>query len=182
VCGLLPSSVAGCCKAAKVRLRLPLLQSLAAPGLLRIITLLIILEDYETDPSSHTILTSLPWHYPFIVLRRAAREQPDPTFFDTEAEYFLTSITPHRGTQAGGTRVVLTGGGFNVNFFTAGNYVYIGDGDDQVPCDVIEGACSVQCGGPNTLVCDTGAWTREESPRKGSGWLDVTVYGKLCDR
>ena len=63
-----------------------------------------------------------------------------------------------------------------MNFFTAGNYVYIGDGSNQVPCDVIEGACSVQCGGPNTLVCDTGAWTRESSPRIGSGWLDVTVY------
>ena len=66
-------------------------------------------------------------------------------------------------------------GGFNVNFFTAGNYVYIGDDKNQVQCDVIEGACSVQCGGPNTLVCDTGEWTFEDSPRVSSGWLDVTV-------
>jgi hypothetical protein len=68
---------------------------------------------------------------------RAAK--PDPTFVDT-TEYFLTSITPNRGTRAGGSRVTLKGGGFNVNFFTAGNYVYIGsDSTSWVPCDVIEG-------------------------------------------
>jgi hypothetical protein len=68
---------------------------------------------------------------------RAAK--PDPTFVDT-TEYFLTSITPNRGTRGGGSRVTLKGGGFNVNFFTAGNYVYIGsDSDGWAPCDVIEG-------------------------------------------
>ena len=68
---------------------------------------------------------------------RAAK--PDPTFVDT-TEYFLTSITPNRGTRGGGSRVTLKGGGFNVNFFTAGNYVYIGSDDTSwVPCDVIEG-------------------------------------------
>lgn len=74
-------------------------------------------------------------------------------FVDT-SEYYVTSITPNRGTIEGGTRVTIRGGGFNVNFFTAGNYVYLGneDTDEWVPCDVIEGACSVQCGGPNTLV------------------------------
>ena len=41
-------------------------------------------------------------------------------------------------------------------------------------CDVIEGACSVQCGGPNTLVCDTREWTYTH-PRESSGWLDVKV-------
>jgi hypothetical protein len=53
--------------------------------------------------------------------------------------------------------------------------VYIGDRDTNVwvPCDVIEGACSVQCGGPNTIVCDTGEWTGH--PRLGSGFLDVKV-------
>ena len=64
---------------------------------------------------------------------------PDPTFVDS-TEYYLTSITPNGGTRGGGSRVTLKGGGFNVNFFTAGNYVYIGsDETSWVPCDVIEG-------------------------------------------
>jgi len=76
---------------------------------------------------------------------------------------------------------VLSGGGFNTNFYTGGNYVYIGSDDidglatsEWQTCDVIEGACSVQCGGPNTLVCDTREWTYN-NPRSGSGWLDVKV-------
>ena len=70
------------------------------------------------------------------------------------SEYYVSSITPNRGPVEGGTRVTIKGGGFNVNFFTAGNYVYIGDEDSDTweTCDVIEGACSVECGGPNTLV------------------------------
>ena len=65
--------------------------------------------------------------------------KPDPTFVDV-TEYYLTSITPNVGTRGGGSRVTLKGGGFNVNFFTAGNYVYIGsDSSTWVPCDVIEG-------------------------------------------
>mmetsp|Transcript_24658 Transcript_24658/g.50607 ORF Transcript_24658/g.50607 Transcript_24658/m.50607 type:complete len:191 (+) Transcript_24658:89-661(+) len=99
---------------------------------------------------------------------------PDPTFVDT-TEYYLNSITPNRGTRGGGSRVTLKGGGFNVNFFTAGNYVYIGNSDNGwSQCDVIEGACTVQCGGPNTLVCDTGEWTAG-SNTQSSGWLDVKV-------
>jgi hypothetical protein len=75
----------------------------------------------------------------------------------------------------GGTRVSIKGGGFNVNFFTAGNYVYIGsDATTWVPCDVIEGACSVQCGSANTLICDTGMWN-VRTPLVDSGWLDVKV-------
>ena len=71
--------------------------------------------------------------------------------------------------------MTIKGGGFNVNFFTGGNYVYIGsDSTEWVPCDVIEGACSVDCGGPNTLVCDTGPWTFNAFS-SDSGWLDVKV-------
>ncbi len=74
--------------------------------------------------------------------------KPDPTFIDPN-EYFLTSITPNRGSRDGGARVTLKGGGFNVNFFTAGNYVYIGSAATSwVPCDVIEGACTVQASLP----------------------------------
>jgi hypothetical protein len=96
------------------------------------------------------------------------------TFIDPN-EYYINSITPQRGTKSGGTRVVLSGGGFNTNFYTGGNYVYIGR-DDRMwqPCDVIEGACSVQCGGPNSLVCDTRGWTYND-PLSPSGWLDVKV-------
>ena len=102
--------------------------------------------------------------------------KPDPTFVDSD-EYYLDDVYPDRGTKGGETRLTLKGGGFNVNFFTGGNYVYIGRDDEEwVPCDVIEGACSVECGGPHTLVCDTRAWTfNEENFRSGSGWLDVKV-------
>lgn len=69
----------------------------------------------------------------------------------------------------------MSGGGFNTNFYTGGNYVYIGsDASEWQPCDVIEGACSVQCGGPNTIVCDTRQWIYND-PRSASGWLDVKV-------
>ena len=139
----------------------------------------------------------------------------DPTFED-KTERYLTAITPNRGTIGGGTKVFVTGGGFNVNFFTGGNYVYIGsDATEWTPCDVIEGrteitnfcppsplsivripnddnliridpsrsfllfcapgACSVDCGGPKRIVCETQEWTHETSRRTNSGWLDVKV-------
>lgn len=98
---------------------------------------------------------------------------PDPTFVDS-SEYYVTSISPNIGTLSGGARVVIKGGGFNVNFFTSGNYVFIGSNTrGWVPCDVIEGACTVQCGGPNTLVCDTNPWPG--GALSDSGWLDVKV-------
>ena len=54
--------------------------------------------------------------------------------------------------------------------------VYIGSGDKQVQCDVIEGACSVECGGPKTLICDTQEWPEDMDTGSSSAWLDVTVY------
>ena len=101
--------------------------------------------------------------------------KPDPTFIDSD-EFYLTSISPNRGMIGGGSRVTLKGGGFNTNFFTGGNYVYIGsDSTEWVTCTVIEGACSVECGGPKTIVCDTGEWTYGGSALAASGWLDVKV-------
>jgi hypothetical protein len=92
------------------------------------------------------------------------------------SEYYLTSISPNRGTLDGGSRVVIKGGGFNTNFFTAGNYAYIGsDETEWVALDVFAGACTVQCGGPNTLIADTGPWTYGNF-RTHSGWLDLKVY------
>ena len=40
---------------------------------------------------------------------------------------------------------------------------------------MIEGTCSVQCSGPNTLVCDTGVWDYEANPLSNSAQLDVKV-------
>ena len=66
-----------------------------------------------------------------------------PPFLGTpvdKTERYLTAITPNRGTLGGGTRVKITGGGFNVNFFTGGNYIYIGSASTTwTQCDVIEG-------------------------------------------
>ena len=85
-------------------------------------------------------------------------------------------MTPSYGPITGGTRLTLSGGGFNVNFFEAGNYVYIGNDDDGwQTCDVIEGACTVKCGGPKTLICDTTEYVTGSSKRAASGWLDVKV-------
>ena len=103
---------------------------------------------------------------------------PDPTFVDS-SEYHVDSITPNQGTVAGGSRVTIKGGGFNTNFFSAGNYVSIGSGTTWVPCEVIEGACTVQCGGPKTLICDTGPWTFGGDPKQDSGMLDVKVKIRL---
>lgn len=54
--------------------------------------------------------------------------------------------------------------------------MYIGNEEHQVQCDVIEGACSVECGGPKTLICDTREWPESLSTGSSSVWLDVTVY------
>ena len=57
----------------------------------------------------------------------------DLTFINTEQDFFVTSIIPNRGPRVGGTRVTISGAGFNVNFFTAGNSVFIGsDSTDWV--------------------------------------------------
>ena len=105
---------------------------------------------------------------------------PDPTFVDSN-EYFLSAVFPNRGSIGGGSRITVKGQGFNVNFFTAGNYVYIGStvSNTWVPCDIIEGACTVQCGGPKTLICDTQPWSYgalgSDANGMSSGWLDVKV-------
>ena len=54
----------------------------------------------------------------------------------------------------------------------------------RVPCDVIEGACSVECGGPNTLVCDTNPWTFDtpttKKVRVGCVWLGFRGTERDC--
>ena len=85
----------------------------------------------------------------------------------------VDSITPSCGTALGGTRLSIVGEGFATDLFDGSNAVWIGDDSDGwVACDVIEGACTVDCGGPNRIVCDTREWIDVDS---NSGWLDVKV-------
>ena len=50
----------------------------------------------------------------------------------------------------GGTRISIGGEGFATDFWNGGNTVHIGG----VPCDVVEGACTVDCGGSTRIVRD----------------------------
>ena len=84
----------------------------------------------------------------------------------------VSSVTPNQGTALGGTRLSIIGEGFATDLFDGSNMVEIGDDSSGwVGCDVIEGACTVDCGGPYRIVCDTGPWLADEQ----TGWLDVRV-------
>ena len=49
----------------------------------------------------------------------------------------------------------------------------------RVTCDVIEGACTVDCGGPRKIVCDTGPFYEQFDPdfwwhkEIVKGWIKV---------
>ena len=62
----------------------------------------------------------------------------------------IYSVTPSGGTAMGGTRISIDGEGFATDFWNGGNTVHIGG----VPCDVVEGACTVDCGGSTRIVRD----------------------------
>ena len=62
----------------------------------------------------------------------------------------IYSLTPSGGTAMGGTRISIGGEGFATDFWNGGNTVHIGG----VPCDVVEGACTVDCGGSTRIVRD----------------------------
>lgn len=84
----------------------------------------------------------------------------------------IDSVSPNRGTAAGGTRVHIYGEGFATEFYSGANSVYIGKASKSwVQCDVIEGACTVDCGGGTKIVCDTQEWISDAA----SGWLDIWV-------
>ena len=76
------------------------------------------------------------------------------------ADFRVTSVTPSSGTALGGTRLHVDGHGFTTDFFAARNDVWLckDDLEDCAVCNVIEGACTVDCGGPTRIVCDTGPW------------------------
>ena len=84
----------------------------------------------------------------------------------------VTSVEPRYGSTNGGTRLHVKGTGFATEFYSGSNTVFIGsESKGWVGCDVIEGACTVDCGGDKKVVCDTQAWTSDDYP----GWLDVWV-------
>ena len=84
----------------------------------------------------------------------------------------IDSVTPYWGSANGGTRLHIDGTGFATEFFSGKNKVWIGsDSTEWVPCDVVEGACTVDCGGDKRIVCDTRAWTSDTT----AGWFDVWV-------
>ena len=130
---------------------------------------------YEISSLTRTL--PLPLHFPHpypCPCPYPYQAKPDPTFFDAD-EYAVDAITPNRGPLYGGTRVSISGSGFNTNFFEGGNYVYIGTDDaGWTTCDVIEGACTVKCGGPKTLICDTNPWI-SSNDLSASGWVDLMV-------
>ena len=72
----------------------------------------------------------------------------------------IDSVTPYWGSANGGTRLHIDGTGFATEFFSGKNKVFSGDDNSGwVACDVVEGACTVDCGGDKRIVCDTRAWT-----------------------
>ena len=84
----------------------------------------------------------------------------------------IDSVTPKWGSANGGTRLHIDGTGFATEFFSGKNKVFIGDDNSGwVACDVVEGACTVDCGGDKRIVCDTRAWTSDTT----AGWFDVWV-------
>ena len=101
-------------------------------------------------------------------------------FGDDAAEFYLTGVSPSKGTGLGGTRLHIDGNGFTTDFFAARNTVHLCQSNrysttndpDCVECKVIEGACTVDCGGPRRIVCDTEMW---KDGHTWSGSMDVVV-------
>ena len=85
----------------------------------------------------------------------------------------LDSVSTESGTCNGGQRLQVFGSGFATNHHDAENLVEIGsDAEGWRECDVIQGACTVDCGSASKIVCDT-----KEFPQR-SMWqkkLDVKV-------
>jgi hypothetical protein len=95
----------------------------------------------------------------------------------------ISSVAPSLGSLEGGTRIVIKGEGFSVNYANGGNKVMIGDAE----CKTVEssgfGACTVLCSNLNQIVCDTTAHAAAESTIKitvdGQYPVPVTRLGKF---
>ena len=96
----------------------------------------------------------------------------DTNVVTAETRRAVYSVSPSESTALGGARVHIIGEGFATDIFDGSNAVAIGsDAKGWVACDVIEGACTVDCGGDKKIVCDTRAWHADTM----SGWKDVWV-------
>ena len=91
------------------------------------------------------------------------------------ASLSVTKIEPNEGSKLGRTRITITGTGFSTNFIDGGNKVTIGRllngewvGGD---CEVLEGACTVECGSDTKIFCDTPAWDPAHGVGRGTGWV-----------
>lgn len=129
------------------------------------------------------------WLVVAAVLRSAAQvpepEPAGPTFHD---------ITFVSGSPLGAQRLAITGSGFTTNIHDGHNSIEIGsDTKGWASCAVVEGACTVDCGSANRIVCDTdqvpeGWLTAADGSDIDLADLDtgdlevkVTVCRSLCD-
>lgn len=99
----------------------------------------------------------------------------------------ITDVTFESGSPLGSQRIALTGTGFTTNFHSGGNQVEIGSSaTGWSACEVVEGACTVDCGSASRIVCDTDQvpsdWYTGDIADVSSGPLDfkVTVCYDLC--
>lgn len=68
------------------------------------------------------------------------------------------------GSCYGGQRLHITGSGFATNFHDSTNIVTLGsDSIGWSACDVVQGACTVDCGSQSRIVCDTPEFHPDQS-------------------
>ena len=106
----------------------------------------------------------------------AGAEEPEPVAPS------ITEMTFSKGSPLGNQRLALTGSGFTTNFHDGANTVEIGnDSKGWATCRVVEGACTVDCGSANRIVCDTeqvpDSWLPDDGDLANvdTGPLDVKV-------
>lgn len=68
----------------------------------------------------------------------------------------VQGVSFDKGSCNGGQRLATTGSGFATNFHDSSNVVSLGsDALGWRECDVVQGACTVDCGSATRIVCDT---------------------------
>jgi len=82
----------------------------------------------------------------------------------------ITGVQPNQVSGNGGTRLHITGSGFETDIFGGRNEVFLSVENpttrvvERTKCDTIEGACTVDCGSSRKIVCDVHEWV------KGPNW------------